>query len=379
MSVLGPTALMDIALPTGVDASTILNFEMRDGMTPQEVIALAATTIGEVNEELERKYGGLVTYTRSIYAKYRQANGTRRMTPVRSEFNSPDPVRSDSIGHMLALTPYNDATAWSVSYLREAHMEDIRFDLDEIRDSWRDRVDYDVITRMFSNTEIRIGQGYSPGWAIGTGTNLNFIPPDWMGYSFESTHTHFIRTNAAISSSNALTAMKNAAKELAHHGLTGDKVALISEADIEKYEGMTGFVDILPERIQVNTGATDILRVYGRTEGVPGEPIGFLNTKHGLVEIRYHERIPTGYFWMGKSFGVNDSRNPLAIRYNPNVGPNGGGFGMLVMPQVDRSLTPRLDYLKFDAEHGINVNNRLNGVAYQIASGGTNWENPTIS
>jgi|GEM_PF-3511476 len=379
MAVLGPTALMDIALPTGVDAATILNFEMREGMTPQEVIALAATTIGEVNQELEQQYGGLSMFTNSLYARYRQASGSRRMTPVRSEFNSPDPIRSDTIGHMLTITPYNDATAWSASYLREASMEQIRFDLHEIRDSWRDRVDYDVITRMFSSTENRVGQGYSPGWAIGTGTNLDFIPPAWRGNSFTSSHTHYKRTNSAISSSNALTATKNAAKDLAHHGLTGDKVMMVSETDLDTYAGMTGFIDVIPERVQVNAGNSDILRVFGRTEGVPGEAIGFLNTKYGMVEIRYHERIPANYFWMGKSFGINDSRNPLAIRYNPNVGPNDGGFGMLVMPQVDRSLTPRLDYLKFDAEHGINVNNRLNGVVYQIESGGSSYENPTIS
>lgn len=371
---------MDIALPTGVDASYILNFEMREGMTPQEVIALAATTIGEVNQELETKYGGLVAFTSSLHAKYRQASGSRRKTPVASEFTRPDPIRSDTIGHMFTMAPYNDATAWSARYLREAHREDIRFDLQEIRDSWYDRVDYDVITRMLTNTEHTVGSsGYSPGWAIGTGTNLNYIPPNWRGNSFDSTHTHFKYTAAAISSTNAATMLKTMAQELSHHGLSGRKVALVSEADISKYSGMTDFVRVIPPEFMVKQGSTDTVHVDGELMGIPGELYGFFLTDYGVVEIRYHERIPTGYLWMGKSFGANDMRNPFAVRFNPNVGPNGGGFGMFVKPQVDSGLVPELDHLKFDAEHGVNVNNRLAGIAAEIKTGIAGYENPTIS
>ncbi len=377
MPILGPSSLMDIALPTGLDAATILNFEMRDGMTPEEVIALAATTIGEVNQELEAQYGGLVLFTDQLSARYRQASGSRRKTPIKSEFKGPDPIRSDSVGHMFTVAPLADAVAWSADYLREAHRMDVSFDLQEIRDSWRDRVDFDVITRMFSNTDIAVGSsGFSPGWAIGTGTSLNYIPPNWRGYSFDSTHTHFKRTNGAISNTNVVTALNDMVIELSHHGHTGNKVALVSKDDVTKYTTMAGFINLYPSNVEVNAGSSDILRVIGQAEGIPGETFGYFSTIYGWVELKYHERIPTGYLWMGKSYGSNNMENPLAIRYNPN---KSSGFGMMVKPKVTSDLVPELDYLMFEAEHGINVNNRTAGIAYEIKTGGTTWENPSIT
>jgi hypothetical protein len=378
MAILGPRALIDFAIPTGVDGAEIFRFEMQDGMTPQEVIQLAATVMGEANQELAQAYGGLTVITERMWARHRQGEGSRTMTPLASEFDGPDGVRSDKLGHMLPILPFTDATAWSVAYLKKANREDIRDDLDLIRERWRNRIDFDLITRLLSKRENPIGDtGYDVPWAVGSGTNVNYIPPQWRAYIFDANHTHFKKTNAAISSANAATTLTNAAKELAHHGHSGLKTAMVSEADIDTYMGMDAkrFAAKKPGAFQAVTGGSSPLMVIeGEMQGIPGEIFGWFHTNYGMIELRYHERIPATYGWVGKSYGVNNPANPLAIRT-----PSSQGFGMTVNPQIDRSIKPKLDRMLFEGEHGVGVNDRTNGVAFQIASTGADYDEPTIS
>lgn len=378
MSSLGARALLDIAVPNGVDANALLRFEMQDGMTAEDVIGYAANEIGRINQELLQQYGGLITVTQRPSARYRQGDGDRTMTPRATEFAEPDPVRGDKIGHMLIIDDYHDANAWSNKYLKRAVREDVRDDIMEVIDRWRNRVDYEVISRALSSTEYAVGSaGYSPGWAIGSGSSLNYIPPQWRGYTHSSSHSHYLRTNASMSSSNTATMLKNMAKELAHHGHTGRKVALVSEADLDIYLGLEGksLVVYKPTEFVLHAGASDVTTISGELQGIPGELFAYYQTSYGIVELRYHERIPSGYIFMSKSYGVNASQNGLAIRTDPHI----GGFGLYLNPQLSQSLVPSLEQLKFEATHGLNVNDRTNGVAAQIASGGTSYETPDIS
>jgi hypothetical protein len=375
MAVLGARALMDIAVPTGVDATMLERWRMEQGLSGTELIALAASTIGDANEMIAARWGGITYRTEMMSAMYRLGDGTRNMTPKAVDFTLPPPTHSDRIGHMLPRNDYTDLTAWAQLWLRRAPLELVRFDLEEKRDAWINRVDYEVIARILSDTEEPVGAGYSVGWAIGSGDNVNFIPPQHGAYVFDSTHNHYIRDNNAISAARALIAVKNAAKELSHHGHTGRKVLLVSETDLSNYTGMTGFVAFKPaEWVAVVGGSTAVNLATGEVQGVPGEILGYLSTDYGVVEIRYHERIPTTYFYMTKTYGVNNPRNGVAVREEPGI-----GFGLRVIPQIDRSLMPTIDSIKFEATHGIGVNDRTNGVVYQIASGGATFVNPTIS
>lgn len=380
MALLGPRSLIDLAIPTGVDASEIMRFEMREGQTAEGVITMAATVIGEANEMAESQYGGLWTRTTRQWVRYRIGDGERTMTPLASEFSDPDGVRSDRIGHMLRLLKYKDAVEWSVEYLQEAIRDDLRDDVLTIKERWVNRIDYEIVERMLTTTEHLQGSaGYAPPWAIGTGMNLNYIPPQWMAYVFDSTHTHFIRVNGAISKTNIASTLQTMAQELSHHGHTGPKVAFFSEANLATVNEMVDdvkFAKFLPANFR-NTGVagTPVSTIPATLEGVPGEIIGYYASDYGLVELRYHPRFPAGYLWMGKSYGINSPNNPLAIREDPLV----GGFGLTIDPQVSRSIVPKLDKIVFNARHGVNVNDRLNGVAAQIASGGATYENPTIT
>ena len=377
--ILGPRALIDNALPTGVDASYIMNFEMQEEMTPQEVISMASTVIGEANEYLMNTYGGLVYVTERNHARYSQGGGARRMTPLGSEFVEEDGYISENVGHMLFLNDYKDATPWSRDYLERAIREDLRADIVMKRDDWINRIDYDVITAMFRSSEIAVGgAGYSTPWAIGTGMNVNYIPPQWMSNPFDSTHTHFLRVNASATDTNTISTLEAMAVHLAHHGFTGRKIAYVGDtlADLLTASTNVKVIRFIPPEATLTAGSTSapVLTARGILEGVPGEVICMVQTKAGMVEVRRHDRIPTNYVWMGKSFGRDNERNPLAIRVYP-----GKGFGLTVNPQVDRSINPTIDKVLFKGTHGVNVNDRLNGVAAQIATGGTTYVEPTVT
>jgi hypothetical protein len=114
------------------------------------------------------------------------------------------------------------------------------------------------------------------------------------------------------------------------------------------------------------------LRVQiGQLEGVPGELFGVFRTNRGIIELRSHELIPTGYTWTTKSYGMNNPENGLAVRVHPTQ-----PFGMTPNPQVDRSMQPRLESITLNAMHGVGVNKRINGVAGRF--GNASYGTPSI-
>lgn len=378
MAVLGPRALIDIALPTGVDAARVFGFQLEEGVTAETAISMAATVIGEANDKLGQKYGGLMMRTTSSYARYRQGGTSRTMTPLAAEFAGADPIHGEQIGGMLPRNDMQDALGWSRKYLKRGNKDLLRFDVLEIRDRWVNRVDYDIIKRLLSNAENQIGgAGYDVPWVNATSGAVDFIPPQWGGIVFDNTHTHFVRINGAISTTNTVTALDAMAKHLSEHGHVGRKVALVSMTDIAKYTGITDkkFVGLVPGEFRLTGGSTGapISTAVGELQGIPGELFGYFSSDFGVVELRYHERIPANYLWMGKSYGDNDPANPLALREDVE------GFGLQVLPELDRMVVPQLDKLNFEATHGVGVNDRTNGVVYQIESGSTTFVDPVIS
>jgi hypothetical protein len=362
-----------------VDANEVLRFQMQEGMTPQEVIALAATTIGEANEYIMNRYGGFINITERAFARYRSgANGSVGMTPLASEFSVPDGQRTEAIGHMLPLRDYNDAVEWSRNYLERAHRESIRDDLMAVRDKWINRAEVDLLTRAFTNSENAIGQaGWDVGWVIGdSGQNRPYIPPQRGSRIFDDTITHYVKVNAALDAANAQTTLETLAKKLSFLGHTGDKYALVSEADVDTYLDMDAnkFVRVIPGHVNLVTGGSNpILTMEGTLSGVPGQLFGMLLTTWGHVWLYHHERVPAGYMWLTKVYGVNSAMNGIAIRTE-----SGKGFGLVVEPRVTPSLVPALESVFFYATHGVGVNDRSNGAVAQVAATGVDFENPPI-
>ncbi|MCC6454196.1 MAG: hypothetical protein IT328_04585 [Caldilineaceae bacterium] len=379
MALLGARALIDRVIGTGLDASEILKFQMRDGRTAQEIVLEAAAMIGDVNEELSRIYGGLWFMTERDYARYANGESARSATPRKAEFKRADGVRASMIGHMLPLHDNEDAVEWTKLYLRDAYSEDITADLQLITDRWRNRVDQDAITRALTNTENPIGSaGYDVGWAIGTGVNVNYIPPQYGATVFDSSHSHYVVKDSATQDYDDLVEAMMA--ELRHHGHMGTLTLLVSQTDVGEYAAFQTaglYVPLTPPGIQVISGNSNspVFTASGEINGIPGELIGYWKSPtYGLAEIRSHARIPSGYAYMTKSYGVNNARNGLALRTHPAQ-----GFGLRVDPQVTRSINPELEFILFDGTHGVGVNDRINGVAGYIANGASTWVNPAIN
>lgn len=377
MPALGARALIDLAIPTGIDGAKVLQFQLRDGRTAQQVIAEAAAMIGAVNEDIANQYAGLYGMTQDLFARYPQGQSARSETPKRSEFARADAVKTSDVGHMLPIGDYLDAVAWTPLYLRDAYGSQITADLRLIADRWRNRVAKEIWTRALTNTENLIAgssTGYDVPWAIGTATNVNYIPPQYGNKVFDSTHTHFIVAND--SSVDWDTLLENMVIDLRHHGHSGMLTCFVSGDDLSEIAALTKFVPLTPAGIQVVSGNTSapVYVAPGEFQGLPGELFGYYKSLRGLVALRYEDRLPADYAFMTRSYGPNNPRNGIALREHP-----ANGFGLRVDPQVTNSISPELDFVQFPATHGIGVMDRTNGVAGYIHAAATVWVNPTIS
>jgi len=374
MAVISPRTAVELALPTSIDASKILNFQLRNGQTAQEIIREAAQVVGLVNEGIMSTYGGFLTLTETPYAYYGQGEGASSMTPVSTEFVDPHPVKGSVSGHMLPIKDFEDALAWTPEYLRDAWLRQLEVDMQLISDRWRNRFDYEWLKRVLSKTENPIGSGYDVGWAIGTGTNVNFIPPAVLGVAFTSSHNHYNGVAGSVDGTTTKAITDANIADMREHQIDGDLVQFVSQADVASYALMTGFVQFVPSGIIVTAGSANapVFTRTGITEGLPGQVFGYYYSLGGVIELRSHPRIPTGYSWMTKSYGVNNPRNGVALREHPAV-----GFGLYADPQMTNSINPRLSKILFHATHGVGVNDRLNGVAGYI--GNTTYPNPTIT
>lgn len=378
MAVIGPRVAADLVMPSGIDGGKVFAFQMRNGKTAEEILREAAGVIGATNEALFAQVGGLVSITEAPYSYYTagDANG-RRETPRKVEGKHADAVRGSASGHMIPKFDYEDALAWTQIYLRDAYQTQVDADINVLATNWIDRVNGDIWRRALTSTENAIGTGYDVPWAIGTGTNVNFIPERRGSFTFDSTHTHFLRVNSAISASNAETALNTGVEQLRHHGHSGRIVAYASESDVTSYTGMTNFVRYVPQGFQTVAGSASapIFVAGGELQGLPGEIFGFFLSKLGpVVELRTHDRIPATYGFMTKSYGVNSPRNGIALREQPGL-----GFGLTLTAIGNGALVnPELEKVLAKATHGVGVNDRTNGFAYQIATGGSTYTNPTI-
>lgn len=380
MPPLGARAALDLVLPASIDASRVLAFQLRNGMTAQEMIARAVAACAVKNQAIVARYGGVLYLTGAPYAYYTQGSGDgRRKTPKKVEFKVSDGVRSEQNGHMLPIEDFTDATAWTPEYLRDAWETQLNADIQVVTDSWQNRIDTQILTRALTNTENQLGSGYDVPWAIGTGTNVNFIPPQYGSYPpFDATHTHFVAQAGGLSGALCDTILEKLVTQLRHHGKTGKLTAFVSESDLDSFIAIPNgkFVRFVPQglAIQPIAGASGapVFISEQDLQGMPGEIFGVFISKLGpTVILRAHEGIPTFYLWMTKSYGNNHPNNGLALREHPVQ-----GFGLLPDPQLTKSVNPQLDYIQFKGVHGVGVNDRLNGVAGYMNN--ATWANPTL-
>jgi hypothetical protein len=376
IATLGPHALIDnLATYTGIDWSRVMATRNDQGLTALAILQQAYAAVGGVNQALIQRYGDLLYVTNSDTVIYRNTDGTRSKTPVKVDFAPNDPIRSGSTGHMLPQRDYEDALAWSHLWLRDARQGDVDADLQTITERWENRVEDDIWQRVFTTTENAVGAGYDVGWAIGTGTNVNFIPSASNGETFTSAHTHFKYTGTATSA-GVLAMVELMVKDLRHHGHSGNLTAFVSEADVDTYVGMSKFVALQPSGFMIvpGNGSAAVQVATATVSGMPGELFGYLNTSRGIVELRYYSRIPTGYIFITKSYGNNNPANGLALRVHRST-----PFGLMPTPILARTMTPEMEMVQLRATHGVGVNKRLNGVAGYFLNAASSYVNPSFA
>jgi hypothetical protein len=371
--VLGAHSLVDLAFPASIDAGLLKQYERETGVSAEAVISAAATLVGDVNTKIMSTSGGLLYITEEDQAMYEQGAGERTETPREVEYSRSDAVRGGEQGHMFPRYDYEDYIEMTNMFKRRGNLEQLRRSLNRVAERWQNRVDREIWTRALTNTENVVGAGYDAGWAIGTGTNANLIPPQYMGNAFDSTHTHYVWS---ASGSTTLIEHVNAGMlQLRHHGISGTLALYVSQTDVPTYLASAAVRKLEPTRfvfVGGNSGSP-VGYAQGEIQGVPGELIGYFDGDWGTAEIRYHPRIPTEYAFLTKSYGVNHPENGIHVRVDPI------GFGLRVDPQLSKSLTPKIEALKFEATHGVSVGSRLNGVALYRHTGISSYANPTIS
>lgn len=380
--VLGPRSAVDLITPDGVDDGKIFEFTvLRDSKTALQLLQETAAAIGAVNEMVWNRYSRIAFITDDYYSFYRQGETSRTMTPIASDYTMEDGVRSDTIGHMLDLQPFTDSLEWSRSYLRKAQQGQINADIKLITERWENRVDYEFINRMLTNTERAIGDsGYKVPWAIGSGMNVNYIPPQYMGRVFTSAHSHFNYFDD--DSKDWEDVLTDNQEDLTEHGISARQITYFSEDDVSSVISDLGdnLVKIVPGDFQVVAGSSNAPVYYkpGEYNGQPGEVFGFWLGPKGAMALAYHPRIPQNYCITMVMGSPNASSNPLAVRVWP-MEEEAGGFGLRPEPQVTNLYKPRIDKIVMNGEFGVNVSNRLGAVAGYKASGASEWVNPTIS
>lgn len=312
MATLGPNDLKQFAIPSNWDAAYLARYQLADGTTYEGFISDVSQALAIVNASIisDPLLANLMALTTDASIEYRSgvSNGFEEAT----EYGRPDSKRAATTGHMLPLIEYDRTLGWSWMFLRKARRMQLDADIASAMQDVRDLYTKKVLTRLFKSTYDSVGSGKSVPLADGGTADSTYVPvpmPD-RGGTFTSSHNHFQRLDG-ITQTNLETTVKH----LWEHGYDGPYDLLVAQADIASWTNTTNVTGYVPNPSPlIRYGVTQDLANVG--EGF----IGAIETDYGAVRLRANARIPTKYYALYKSFGANDQRNPLRVRYNPRLG-----------------------------------------------------------
>jgi len=363
MGLLGYNDLKQFAVPTGWDAGELSKYALVDGTTAEEFYNdLTAALQGEAEAMMNDPfYGLLFTTTEELGLEYAQGNTTVGMEE-RTEYARSDARRDTTIGHMLPLNSYGKGLGFTYDFLRKARRRQLEVNISGRVYDVRQTFQKNLLTRFFSSTDNQLGSsGYDVAFVKGGGS-VSYIPPAYGGQTFAATHNHFDRKAATGEFDDALDA---GVGHLWEHGIFGPYIGIVPLGQISTYTALTGFYK--PQRQELvypNTAA--LAQIQDETF------FGIYETAHGLVYLHATPRLPSNYLGVTKSYGFNNDMNPLAVRISPDL-----QFNIVAMRGEGFRQFP-MENMEIIHEHGVGVNDRLNGYAcYFNASG--NYSNPTIS
>jgi len=373
--VIGHLNLIDKALPTGVDGTRLAQWAMRDGITYGELANQVALALAQANAELVRRWGWLFFLTEELMMEYEQGGAVSAMTEITDE-DRPQPTKGSTIGHMVDLRAYGEAIGGTRRFFRDVRSAKINAAISTIVRKGVWRFEQKLLTRWLTNTENAIGSaGYDVPFVRGTGGTVDFAPPAYGGEAFTTSHDHYLGYNASTPKTFA-DALNGNAETLQEHGHEPPFRAMVARADVATYAALTDFIQMVNvPSLMVDRGGTSTGNQFFQngTSWMDGH-FGDFQSEYGLVELYATARIPTLWGGMAKSYGMLDSRNPLAVRVHPSQ-----GFGFFLVPETTPDDDTPVKQLDIEMEYGVGVGmDRTNGSAFYLIAGGS-WVNPTIS
>jgi hypothetical protein len=363
MAQLGPNDLKQFAIPATWDASYLRNVSTAEGETYDQLITDITAGLSVANGELisDPLYGSLASTTEEPTTEYR--TGTANDFEPHAEYSTPDAKRAGITGGMLPLLPFDYKFSWTWDMLRKARRSQIDNDISAGLEGLKNRWQKSILTRLFKSTYDPVGSGRSLPLADAGTADSTYIPvakPE-RGGTFLSSHTHF-KFLSGITQANLETALLS----LWEHGFDAPYDMLISYVDIGAWStvaNVTGWVNLVSPGITVGS-ATAVASLTDSTY------IGAITTKYGAVYVRASGRVPTGYWAVYKSFGNQDSRNPLVIRESPDY-----GTGAVLLAGDHVRQFPLENAILF-TEFGVGVQDRVGAVVVKNDAG--SYTDPTI-
>lgn len=358
MALLGYNDLKQFALPSGWDATELSKYALVDGVSYEEMVNNIAVALEVANNEMinDPIFGGMIFLTTELGLEYRASGGNS--AAERSEYTRPDPARGTTSGHMLPLKSVDRGMGWTFDYLRKARAAQLEADVADGIENIKLKFQKRALHRFFSNAYNTIAtSGKDAPFVDGTTSDINYTPPEY-GQAFANSHTHFDRK--ADDGTGRAAALNAGINHLREHGIFGPYDAVIPETDISAFAAVTGFVK--PDRGMQLTTVDTTARAANLTDE---RYIGLFEGQSGLVRLWASPLVPTDYLGLYRSFGANNMRNPLAVRYAPDFGPG----AILLRGEAHRQYP--LENATIIHEYGVGVNKgRLNGYACYFAGAG---------
>jgi hypothetical protein len=372
--ILGAMTVVQRALPTGVDGTKLAEWQMREGQTFGAFVNQLGAAVGSFNQELARNWGYLFSLTEDLMVEYPDGGSVSELAEITDQSDR-DAVHGSTIGHMIDLKAYGGAVGGSKRYFRDARQAQINSTISVIMNQARWRFEKALLTRLMTDTENAIGSaGYDVPLVKGSGS-VAYTPPAYSGAAFTSSHNHFIAINTG--SKTYADAFNELAEHLAEHGHTAPFIAHVSVANVDTIAALTKFVQFVAPVVTTIDRGSETTGNQMYASGQPtifGGTIGYYQSKHGLVEIRASNRVPSGWVNVVKSYGQLDGRNPLAVRVHPQV-----GFGAFLVTETTTDSQWPVKKVSIEFEFGVGIGaDRTNGANAKVYAGGS-WANPAIS
>lgn len=365
---LGPGDLKNRILPTGWDATELENRRLESNITIDQIATEAAGAASALSRELltDPLYSMMYGVTTEPEVEYRV--GSTNAFVRYAEYAPADEQRGKTEGHMLPREEWIYPLGWTNLFLERCRRRQIEADIQGMVDAGRNKWHKAMLTRFFKSADdsgVHKGLGtggYSPAFAHTAGsTEVDFVPPDWGGQSFASTHEHFNNTSGATAA-DWDAAIVTMARHLAEHGHAPPYVLMVANEDQATIMGLSDFRERADPGIRYG-GSVDIALVSDLY-------FGGVVTPDGLVMCTWSHRIPQYTMGLFKAYPQGNPRNSLAVFYTESH-PLVIDFKQGVYRQFP------IEQLLAYAEFGIGVRDRTNGVCHQMSAG--SYSDPTIT